>query len=194
MGWSKKDTVDEYRNIDIFWLRARGLLRGCDTSLSWKNHWGENSIGLTIDIDRENVSGKMRLVYTTTNREGEKKNIDYTIDMESTPCFYGGWRFWFRCPNYHCQKRVAKLYQNGEYFICRHCASLTYESCQKSGSSFFFGKLIDQELKFEKLREKTKIYVRKGTLTKKATKLWNMKENMNYLFAQSEKMMKKRQL
>jgi hypothetical protein len=45
--------------------------------------------------------------------------------------------FYFICPlvvnGRACRRRVAKLYlpPGGEYFGCRHCYNLTYESCKE---------------------------------------------------------------
>ena len=60
------------------------------------------------------------------------------INFVSTPCFYGGHRWWFRCPvsvrDNVCTRRVGVLYLGeGEYFGCRHCYNLTYSSSKESG-------------------------------------------------------------
>lgn len=59
------------------------------------------------------------------------------IALETTPCHYGGVRFWFKCPA--CLRRVGKVYLpctmyldysrawRVEKFLCRHCWGLTYE-------------------------------------------------------------------
>ncbi len=57
--------------------------------------------------------------------------MHYTIDFTSTPCNYGGKRYWFLCPV--CGKRVGKLYllPEGRYYECRTCYSLTYRGCKE---------------------------------------------------------------
>ena len=52
------------------------------------------------------------------------------FQYETTPCHYGGVRYWFLCSK--CKKRVAKLYAppSSERFACRNCHNLTYESCK----------------------------------------------------------------
>jgi hypothetical protein len=56
------------------------------------------------------------------------------IELVSTEPQYGGVRWWFKCPK--CCRRVARLHRpsHTEYFFCRHCYGLTYESVQSSHS------------------------------------------------------------
>jgi hypothetical protein len=67
-----------------------------------------------------------RLIYRPP---GDPSNnvIEYT----STKCHFGGERFWFICP--YCSRRVSKLYlpPSGDYYACRKCHNLTYESCKE---------------------------------------------------------------
>jgi len=80
----------------------------------------------------------VRLQYTQTNHyTKEKTEVDYRVELATTPCNFGGVRYWFICPlvvnGRACQRRVAKLYlpPGGRYFGCRHCYNLTYESCKE---------------------------------------------------------------
>jgi hypothetical protein len=54
------------------------------------------------------------------------------VPVVYAPCHYGGQRPYFRCPGVvkgrHCNRRVAKLYAGGKYFLCRHCYNLAYTS------------------------------------------------------------------
>jgi len=58
------------------------------------------------------------------------------IPLTRTLCNFGGFRWWFICPQ--CWKRVAVLYRppRRTFFLCRHCHELTYESCQEHRTSF----------------------------------------------------------
>lgn len=56
----------------------------------------------------------------------------YTVPLTWTPCTKGGERPYFTCPGRvngrDCQRRVAKLYGAGRYFLCRSCYGLAYAS------------------------------------------------------------------
>ena len=53
--------------------------------------------------------------------------MEYPVEIEWTPCHYGGSRAWFRCPARGCGRRVAILYI-GKFAFCRRCGQLAYES------------------------------------------------------------------
>lgn len=72
----------------------------------------------------------VELDYIVGSRNGPKA-ISYTVHLTFTSCNYGGHRPWFVCPK--CGRRVSKLYQNGELFLCRHCHKLAY-ACQSEDS------------------------------------------------------------
>lgn len=50
-----------------------------------------------------------------------------TIEVASTPCNYGGYRYWLVCPQ--CGKRYGVLYFKNDRWACRKCQKLVY-SCQ----------------------------------------------------------------
>jgi hypothetical protein len=50
----------------------------------------------------------------------QKADVDYT----STPCNYGGIRYWFICQK--CGNKKLDLYLERKKFICRKCAGLIY--------------------------------------------------------------------
>lgn len=64
----------------------------------------------------------------------DKEELDYKVQLVTTPCNLGGLRYWFVCPlvvnDRPCGKRVGKLYlpPGGKYFGCRSCYNLTYQS------------------------------------------------------------------
>lgn len=53
------------------------------------------------------------------------KPYSYRVNVSKTACNYGGYRYWFNCPN--CNKRVGVLYLAG-VFVCRHCIGANYAS------------------------------------------------------------------
>lgn len=60
---------------------------------------------------------------------------DQRLRLERSTTNIGQPRYWWRCPSYGCNRRVAKVYQASERgrFACRVCHQLTYRSTQESG-------------------------------------------------------------
>jgi hypothetical protein len=59
------------------------------------------------------------------------------VGVESTPANLGGSRFWWRCPV--CPRRCLKLYlpPRSDFFACRVCYDLSYESAQASRAAYY---------------------------------------------------------
>ncbi|PKK82036.1 MAG: hypothetical protein CVT49_15740 [candidate division Zixibacteria bacterium HGW-Zixibacteria-1] len=104
------------------------------TTMSWKSSWGKHSsVGLDIC-----PPDRIRLYYTSSKSStGESTKQDYSIRYESTPCNYGGKRWWFFCPA--CGRRCRILYLPSDeiYFACRVCHNLSYESQQEGKSRWW---------------------------------------------------------
>jgi hypothetical protein len=141
--WSTRRTVEECLSIDVFWLKQYGYFDGYKRGgIDWKNYYGEvfSSIEIHARINSNEMGESyIRLIYTNTNNyTGEKIHLDYNVDLISTPCSFGGNRFWFLCPlsrdGNKCNRRVGKLYlpPGAKYFGCRDCYNLTYRSCKES--------------------------------------------------------------
>lgn len=134
-GWwhSKATTVEECTSIDANrWMREGILADRSIASGGWQWTYADgrkNSIRYSVNT----LDGWLRLMYTVTVK-GAKQELDYTVRLQTTPCNYGGVRWWFTCPLSDCGRRVGKLYlpPSGRYFGCRHCYQLTYRSCQES--------------------------------------------------------------
>lgn len=140
--WSHRKTVEGCKRLDIFWFRRQGWLVGfVRGTLEWKSRAGEFKENLGIDISvnhRDFKENYVRVYYTWVDRATkEKGNLDYKIGLVTTPCYFGGKRYWLACPlivnGIPCGRMVGKLYLpgNGKYFGCRHCYNLTYKSCKK---------------------------------------------------------------
>ena len=98
-------------------------------SLIWTNTTtGERvgSIGYEAYLGQE--SGGVRLHYTTTRSDGERRESDYWIQLETTPQPFGGRRWCFVCPR--TGRRAAKLYlPDGAFtFASRQSYRLAYRS------------------------------------------------------------------
>jgi hypothetical protein len=101
----------------------------------------------------------LRFMYTVTDRNtGEKTEYDYLIELTSTPCNFGGERWWFVCPltvnGVKCTRRARIIYlpYGAEYFGCRECHRLSYDSRQLSGSKYegLYRELREQRKEEEK--------------------------------------------
>lgn len=140
--WSYSDrlTVEECKSITVKFLNKHGYLQSeayrCG-GMNWKRNGQETgSIGFKIST----LPGEefIRFQYTHTKRDTEEKTeLDYPVQLEWTPCHFGGRRWWFICPlvvnERACNRRIGVLYlARGKYFGCRHCHNLTYESSKES--------------------------------------------------------------
>lgn len=167
--YSKKQEADDFKKVEISFLKKHGYL---DTvSLSGTVRWsrnGENTGNISIQ-SQITSEPHIRFIYTQTDRSTEEKtDFDYKIPLVTTPCHFGGVRYWFQCPWYangvHCGRRVGVMYLGGKYFACRHCYNLTYNSRNLSGVSKLLGQVISMpDLDDLKDQVKRKMYAGKMT-------------------------------
>jgi len=132
-------------SIAASWLNKHGYFSGFKSGgIEWKNSMGEvkSSIGLLVATgNQDSESNYVEFNYTITKHySSEQIKKNYKVYLTTTPCNYGGVRYWFVCPlmvnSRPCKRRIGKLYMApaGEYFGCRHCYDLTYQ-CQKKHDS-----------------------------------------------------------
>ena len=120
--WSKRKTLEECQRIDVRYMYKRGLLKeGMAGSLSWTTR-GEPS----GSISYRSYDGSLALSYAFTAGDSEPEQIEDQIQLEWTPCNYGGHRPWFRCPS--CNRRVMVLARQDRLFRCRKCHHIPYGS------------------------------------------------------------------
>jgi hypothetical protein len=163
-----KTEADSLKKINTKFLKDRKYFTGHKGGvINWTSGWSD--IKSSVGIQVSTLENYLRIYYTQTdNSSGEKKQFDYKIPLTSTPCNYGGKRYWFTCPMFkggiYCGKRVNTLYKDGDYFACRHCYNLTYSSRNLSGISKKFGNtcLVD----VEKARDQVKRIRYNGRYTK----------------------------
>jgi hypothetical protein len=144
---SRKSRVDEARSIDILDLQRKGVFTNKE-AWSWTTSWSRNekvaaSVSYSVEFSGDRPTG-LQLMYTITdNKTGEKRDYEYTIPVAATPCNYGGERWWYICPlivnGKNCQRRCRIIYMpsGAEYFGCRECHRLTYESRQRHREKFY---------------------------------------------------------
>lgn len=148
-GRERKCTVEECLVLPVNEVTGYEGIReglGYDGELHWKSFLGaeRGSVGFYVHPRSGGKSGRMRLKYVREDtgplaREPRRKSFDYWIELETTPCHFGGRRWWFQCPlpkedGGRCERRSFKLYlpPGGGYFGCRECYDLTYRSAQEA--------------------------------------------------------------
>ncbi len=109
-------------SLDVRRLAREGLLgRSGWSGWTWRRD-GEQvgSIGLHIDVGRS-----VRFDFTQT-RQGEPRQVSVTAWLDSTPCTYGGSRWWWRCPS--CSRRCARLFIVTGGLGCLRCLRMSHLS------------------------------------------------------------------
>ncbi len=71
------------------------------------------------------------------------KDKTYLVPVEKQPCYFGGFRYFLRCPKPTCQQRMRKLYYYRGYFLCRKCLKLGY-----------YTQVISPSRRYAKMRDK----------------------------------------
>ncbi len=121
--WGAKDTIEDYRSIDVRRWKRDGLLAPYQ-SFSWQ--WSRRGeVFASINVRTE--PNRVNLTYRHRSGGEEWKDESYPIYIDWTDCNLGGQRPWFLCPASGCGRRVAILY-GGSIFACRHCYQLAYQS------------------------------------------------------------------
>ena len=189
--WNKKNTVEDCRSVSISFLKKYGYFNGrCLGGITWSNSAGEKTASIGISVSTWD-GDYVRFEYTTTNSHtGEKTKYDYEAQLTTTPCNYGGVRYWFICPlsrnGVACGRRVSKLYlvPGSNYFGCRHCYNLSYESRNESRLGRFgqWGYILKVERQYEELYKKTQRRTWRGKPTRKARKLRILEQKLNQAY------------
>lgn len=115
-------------NLDIASLRRLGgLTPGALCWLNWTDGRGDpaGSIQTLMSSDGDALT----LIYSTREPGGDWQPVRERIDLDATPCNYGGKRLWLSCPSCYSRRRV--LYSLGGRFRCRQCHDLAYSSTRE---------------------------------------------------------------
>ena len=131
-AYGGRTTCESCIRIDVrHWHRKGWLSAGQSFACSWTHSSGRSaSIDVSTERDAELLTYKTRDSPAT-----EWKSISQRVPITWTDCHFGGRRPWFICSAYsqgrYCGRRVAVLYCLWDYFACRHCYELAYESQQE---------------------------------------------------------------
>lgn len=184
-SYGGKGTVEAAKRVELSWLKKQGYLP--KDGYSYGNlHWSYNgspngNISFHVNTSSD-VRPYLRLVYRARGDEGassEWKDMDYQFPLEKTPCRFGGHKWFVRCElsrnGVYCGRRVRILYQAGSYFGCRHCADLTYESCNE-GKHYRGGmfRILSLSWKADEYLQTLKRHYYRGRPTRKYRKYLKM--------------------
>ena len=117
-------TLDDFRTIEVGYLRRHGLLEpGRGGTLHWSRAGRETgSIGLRCAGDTVFLSYRV-----TSWRGTAAEDVEERVPLVRTAQPFGGERVWFACPG--CGRRCAVLY-GARRFRCRRCIGVPY-GCQR---------------------------------------------------------------
>lgn len=191
-----KDTTDSVKSFSTFFLNKHKKLESGTATLGNSIIWsrnGKETGRINYDVSITDSDSYVRLKYKLRRwGEEEWRSIDYRIPLEAIPCHFGGKRWYFRCPltknGCFCDRRVAFLYEVGDYFGCRHCADLTYESCNESKRMRGWPwKILTDAWKADELMAEVKVKYYNGKPTRKyrqCLKLW--KDDLDVIKAEEQ--------
>lgn len=185
-SYSNKTEADYLKKVEIWWLKKYGYLNGWKSGgIEWKNKGSDTKSSISIEGSIMDGDNYIRFQYTMTDRDtGEKKEFDYKVRLATTPCNYGGIRYWFICPlsksGVYCGRRVGVLYMAGNYFGCRHCYDLTYSSKKENRNYrlYYLFRILDVETRIEKIRENMKHSFYAGKPTKKLQRIMRLHQGV----------------
>jgi hypothetical protein len=125
MRIDKRDTVERNHRLDVRKLARENCLQpGSVVQWAWFEN-GKQTASISFRVKENNID----LSYQHRENNRQWVPVQQSIPLDRTPCNFGGYRLWFRCPG--CNQRVAIIYAAGKYFRCRHCYGLTYASSQE---------------------------------------------------------------
>lgn len=165
--------AEQSNSLKISWLKKQGYFprggswRGGTVTWTYGISDNKSSIGINVAAGIEDGENYIRLHYTFTDHwTEEKSDMDYKIELTTTPCHYGGVRYWFVCPlsknGRYCGRRVGVIYSIGKWFGCRHCGEIAYQA-QFEGGSFRVGSVTEPDVEKAYNEVKTRYYNGKPT-------------------------------
>lgn len=183
--YSKKQEADSLKQVSVSFLRKHGYfdMGWHSGTITWSRH-GEKTGSISVQSSINDHEKFVRFIYTQTDRYTEEKNdFDYKITLTTTPCYFGGERYWFICSlsvnNVYCGRRVGVLYMGSKYLGCRHCYNLTYNSRNLGGWSKVAGQVISIP-ELEKLEDEVKLKFYNGKMTRKYRRYLKKAQKSNY--------------
>ena len=170
-----KATCEAAHKISTRFLKENNYLIGATRygTVNWScNNIPTGSCGIVVDTRKQTI----RFIYAHINtHSGAKTDYDYQIRLVPVRCYYGGVRWWFRCPlktyGVPCRRRVGVLYLVGAHFGCRECHNLAYQSQQETHTGYYgsIGKILFSDIDQKESQIRVKYW--KGHPTKRYQRL-----------------------
>jgi len=182
-----KSIAEQSNSLSIFWLKKHGYLnKECSYQsggISWSYGYSDNKSSISFSIIKDSwgtteEKAFINLRYTHTNHyTNVKEDMDYKIELSTTPCRYGGKRYWFTCPlsknGRYCGKRVGVLFSIGKWFGCRHCGEIAYQKQMEGGKYRWNGVSIPD---IERAEKEVKRCYYKGKPTRKYRRVMRLND------------------
>jgi hypothetical protein len=182
-----KNTAESSLAFSTSFLKKYGYLNKdyshMSGTASWSHEYSESKSKIGFYIERSDWGTPQEKVYMnlhygyTDGWNGEKEDMNFRIDLTTTPCHYGGARYWFVCPltksGTYCGNRVGVLYAIGKWFGCRKCGNIAYSS-QMRGGRYRGSSVCLPDI--DKLEGEIKTYYYAGKPTRKHKRLTKMKD------------------
>jgi hypothetical protein len=108
--------------------RERTLVEDCDyIDITFISKSGGTLYPILAEIIKTDSKEFLAVYYNTYWFGPRLDKIEY-IELEKTYPFFGGSRYWMKCPG--CDERVRKIYSPPKktHFRCRTCYDLMYQS------------------------------------------------------------------
>lgn len=153
-----RPAAGSYRRLDIRKMVRTNCIKPRNWfGWTWTNEDGEQvaSVGCAV-----NETASQLTVSYGWRRYDEREEVSLPVRLNTTPCNYGGVRWWFLCPC--CNRRVAVLFIMGVMLRCVKCGRVSYASQRVDATSRAWtkqakleAKLIDGWEKPKRMRWKT---------------------------------------
>ena len=157
--WPKR-TVESSKRLDLLDLQRLGVLDAPDDRLhvvTWSRKGKPvGTIGCRLGHQPDGRPS-LQLRYRLSDRSGNSLERRIDVELEATPCHFGGQRWWFLCPSTKhgrpCHRRCRVLYlPSGETgFACRDCHQLTYQ-CRQLHRDWFYETVTKPQAQVDRLR------------------------------------------
>ena len=183
-----KSVCEDYNSISISFLKKYDYFCGRKSgSITW-SRGGNPCGGISITVTTEEYFApipNMQLSYIHTDWLGEKTELDYQVQITTTPCHFGNKRYWFICPliknGQRCGRRIGTLY-GGKYFGCRQCHELSYRSQRENYNGIWNVLGISLYNDFEAQEKAIRVKYWKGEPTKRYARLLRKMARAKILF------------